>query len=269
MNTRIPMIVNWPATWSKIQTFEKCPWEFYLKEGSKFITGKAEIPFATNKYMQRGEQKHDLYEQAAFSISNGCSIPDKTRQHPLWNDYVGNIITNLMAIYPNVSIEEKFGIDFDWRVWSVNKYWEPDKSLFDNRMMFLRTKLDLILLNADRWKEPTHAVVIDYKSGKARKAEACGQLGLYALTAFCRWPSLQRVDCHYIFVDHNSRQDEVYYSWNVPDLKAYFVDRILKIHRYLQSASTQIPFNDCNPSDQNCYWCPADVNQCPHYKVAF
>jgi hypothetical protein len=256
----VPMLFDWPVTWSKIQMFKTCHWKFYLHEGSKFITGKAEIPFSTNRAMQLGEEKHDLYEKAAFSLKNGNGIPQALRQSPLWNDYVGGIIAQLMAIYPDVSIEEKLGLDSTWRAWALGKYWQPDKSLFGNRKMLIRTKFDLALFNACIWEEPTHALIVDYKSGKARKADANGQLALYALTAFCSWPSLERIDCTYIFVDHNARQDEVYYKSNIPDLKQTFADYTLEIQQYLKEASTKLLFNDCTVG--SCHWCSATVNQC-------
>jgi len=256
----VPMIVDWPATWSKWNMFNTCHWKFYLHEGSKFITGKAVIPFATNRAMQLGEQKHELYERAASSLQNGYKIPEALQQNPLWNPKIGEIISGLIGLYPNPVVEQKLGVDSTWRAWSLGEYWGPDKSLFGDRKMLFRAKFDFSVFNDSIWKEPTHGVIIDYKSGKVRKEEIGKQLALYALIAFCRWPSLQRVDCSYLFVDHNVRQDQIYYDHDVPGLKRLFAQRALGMQQYLLESSKQLPISDVNAG--NCYWCAATMNQC-------
>ncbi len=254
----VPMIVDWPATWSKILIFLTCHWRFWLQEGSKFVTGKADIPFATNRAMQLGEAKHDLYEKAARSYIQGKGTPENVDLNPLWNPYIGSLIWRLIGVYSTISIEEKIGISSDWRAWSLGKYWNPDKVAFGNKKMLLRTKMDLVLLNTEI--NPTHAVIADYKSGKARKQDTYGQLALYALVAFCKWPTLQRVDCVYIFVDHNKRQEEFFLRSQYDELKTYFIKQILEIQHYLKDASIRIPAGDCTPG--NCHWCPATKEQC-------
>lgn len=254
----VPMIVDWPATWSKILMFITCRWKFWLHEGSKFITGAADIPFATNVAMQRGEAKHDLYERAARIMLESTLLPKSISENPLWNGYIGGIIRKLLWVYPHTSTEEKIGVDSTWQSWSLGEYWSPDKVAFGNRKMLLRTKMDLVLFNAAT--DPTHAVIVDYKSGKPRKAEGLGQLALYALAAFCKWPTLQQINCVYIFVDHNIRDEQVYLKQSLPDLKTHFTNQILEIQQYLKNASLKIPAGDCTPG--NCHWCAATKEQC-------
>ena len=120
--------------------------------------------------------------------------------------------------------------------------------------------MDLALFNKN--SEPTHSVVIDYKSGKVRIPTGWGQLALYALIMFCKYPTLERVDCVYIFVDHNKRYEEVYLKHDLFKLKEFFASQVLQLQSYLKAATTKIPIDDKTPG--NCHWCAATPEQCEH-----
>ncbi len=258
IQTEVPMIVDWPATWSKILLFLTCHWKFWLQEGSKFVTGKADIPFSTNRAMQLGEAKHDLYEIAVKTIHMGLQVSNAVTNNPLWNPRIGEIIEALLSEYQCATTEKKIGLDSTWGAWSLGEYWNPNKVAFGSRKMLLRTKMDFVLLN--NFDSPTHAVIVDWKSGKARKPGTLGQLALYALVAFCKWPTLGLVDCAYIFVDHDRKDVKRYYRTDLPALKNHFTSQILTIQQYLKDASTKIPTGDCTPG--NCHWCAATKEQC-------
>jgi hypothetical protein len=259
----VEMIEDWPATWTKIGTYQTCHYRFWLQEGSKYVTGKAEVPFTSNKATELGEKKHDLYERAANTLRQGYLIGEITKNNPLWNPEVGSIIEGLMKIYSHPFIEQKIGIDSTWRPWSLNDYWQPDSKLFGNRKMLVRAKFDLCLLNDSPYLEPTEGLILDYKSGKVRLPETWEQLALYALTAFCRWPKLNYITCIYLWVDHNSYYQQVFTRQeHFLLLKAFFVDQIMQIQHYLHISKTGIQRADKTPG--NCHWCNATSAQCEY-----
>jgi len=260
--TEVPMETNWPATWSKLSTYAACPWKFWLTDASKYVTGNAIIPFTSNRATELGEKKHALYESAAFSLKNGCRVPEDIQKNPLWNAKVGRALESMMQSYSDAIIEEKIGIDAKWQAWSLNNYWQPAAKLFGTNKMLIRAKFDLGLFNKAPYGShaPTHGILIDYKSGKPRKPELWGQLALYAMVSMCRWPTLNVVDCIYIFLDHDAKYEQRYQRSQLLHLKAYFLAKILEVQHYIHMSESEPQVNSMTPT--KCNWCNATKDQC-------
>ena len=133
-----------------------------------------------------------------------------------------------------VSTEGEWAYDSDWApvAWADTRAW-------------LRMKLDALV-----HLSPTHAVVIDYKTGRraGNEVKHAEQGQLYQLGTFFRFPDLEQIDVEFWYTD----QDELIHSHFKRDqgMRFYrgFNDRGIKV-----TTMTEFP---AKPNIFNCRWCP-------------
>lgn len=131
-----------------------------------------------------------------------------------------------------VICEEEWGFDRDWRVCSWRGAW-------------LRLKCDAVCHLSS-----SHAVVIDYKSGKrfGNEVKHAIQLQLYALCALIRYPELEQVTCELWYLDQNEL--------------ASFTMRRSQMGKYLKMFDskgrkfTEDTVFKPNPNVESCRYCP-------------
>lgn len=125
--------------------------------------------------------------------------------------------------------------------WAFDTDWNP----VDWKTGWLRVKLDASVILT-----PTHAVVVDYKTGKrfGNEIKHGQQLELYALSSLIRYPEVEHVTCElwYLDFDEIARLDVTRDSFKRL-LKAY--DR--RFHR-MTSAKEFPP----SPNLESCRYCP-------------
>lgn len=239
---------NFITTWTKSQTYQACPRQFWLLYGSKHVLGKPEIPFKTNKYLEAGKKKHRLMERYAEKYN--------TPSDPLWQVWWGDFIDRTVRECPNLLIEEKIGVDYSWGTHSLGDYYKPLFG-FDPSKIMIHGAIDLIAT-----KEPParaeEAVVVDWKSGKPRRSEVAGQLAMYALMVLLRYrKNMKKISCLYVFLDHKKFQKQIWESKDLPFLQSAFDERVSELQNAFHSSRF-----DPTPESKKCYWCPAEKHHC-------
>ena len=257
------------ATHSKLSKFRDCPRKFWLLDGSKHINGKAVIPFQTNKAMTEGGEKHELMHTAGLSLKLGREFPVFSSPH--WKGWWEVFLRRLVKGWAACLFEEKIGVSNDWHAWDLEKYYAVrDKKEFysdPSRRMIVRGAIDAMFFDKSAYEAPENVLAVDWKSGKPRKSEdEFGQTALYALMIFCKWPSVQKVECLYVFLDHKKFDGPVTYTRDkhMTAIANHYLNQIAEVDNtflMLSSVDLETAFY---PTPGSCHWCPATRRHCQH-----
>jgi RecB family exonuclease len=173
-------------TWSysRLVDFEQCKLRAKLKYIDRIPEPDRELPPGKTEHANdRGTRIHEAAER--FVRGEAELIPElkafSAEFHDLRDKYKQGL----------VSLEGE---------WAVNKDWEPVP--WNDRDAWARIKLDAFVRMSK-----THAVVIDYKTGKkfGNEIKHAEQTQLYQLAAFLRYPELELIDVELWYTD----QDEL------------------------------------------------------------
>jgi hypothetical protein len=173
-------------TWSysRLVDFEQCKLRAKLKYIDRIPEPDRELPLGKTEHANdRGTRIHEAAER--FVRGEAELIPElkafSAEFHDLRDKYKQGL----------VSLEGE---------WAVNKDWEP--VAWNDRDAWARIKLDAFVRMSK-----THAVVIDYKTGKkfGNEIKHAEQTQLYQLAAFLRYPELELIDVELWYTD----QDEL------------------------------------------------------------
>lgn len=131
-----------------------------------------------------------------------------------------------------VICEEEWGFDRNWNVSDWRKAW-------------LRLKCDAVC-----FLDPSHAVVIDYKTGKrfGNEVKHAIQLQLYALCALIRYPELEQVTCELWYLDQNELASFT--------MKRSQMSKYLKLFDQKGRKFTEDTVFKPNPNVESCKYCP-------------
>lgn len=226
MKTDTPVITS--SSFSRIEVFDKCKFQAYLKYGLKIPEPDRPLPPGKLEHANdRGTRIHT----AAEEFINGKNKTGKLIRELLTFEEEFN---HLRALFPQ-------GIVHLEGEWGMTKDWEP----CDWRVAWLRLKLDAIVHMSEE-----EAIAIDFKSGKrfGNEIKHAEQLALYQLVTFLRYPKLKVVhtELWYTDVDHLER-------------KTYERERGLRMLRTFDSrfkrmtSATEFP---PNPNRFSCQYCP-------------
>ena len=139
---------------------------------------------------------------------------------------------NSIKNYPAIESEQLWGCNWEFKP-SRGPIW---------------SKLDALCFMDE---EKTEALVVDYKTGKKYGNEvAHHQQGqLYALVAFLRYPSIERIDVEFWYVDHDIRTEPATYlrDRDVPRLQVKWRQKFM-----------EMDLEDEYPEEPGwwCKWCP-------------
>lgn len=131
-----------------------------------------------------------------------------------------------------VVCEEEWGFDRNWNVSDWKRAW-------------LRLKCDAVC-----FLDSTHAVVIDYKTGKrfGNEVKHAIQLQLYALCALIRYPELEQVTCELWYLDQNELA--------AFSMKRSQMGKYLKLFDNKGRKFTEDTIFKPNPNVESCKYCP-------------
>lgn len=134
--------------------------------------------------------------------------------------------------------------------WAVNEDWEP--VAWNSNAAWARIKLDAFVRLS-----PTHAVVIDYKTGKkfGNEIKHAEQTQLYQLAAFLRYPELETIDVELWYTDQDDLTHMKY-------SRAQGI-RFFKNFNQRGIAMTTADSFPPNPNVFSCKWCPYSSHN-PH-----
>ena len=218
-----------PLSFSSINTFDTCPKQFHHLYILK------DVRSATTEANLWGTKCHKQLEEY-IKENKEITEPAARRGVPY--------ITAARKSLPGCAehVEWKWGLATDWG--STKFFGDP----------MLRGVIDYLALSEDQ----TKAVVVDWKFGK--KKEDLRQLSLFALSAFCHFPTVRKIRTIYAWL---KTADEA------PTVKDYVRADMERLKRdWLESIETvrdrlEVDSFPPKPSGLCRGWCP--VESCTHY----
>ncbi len=226
------MIQSWSN--SKLGDFEKCKHLAWLKHDKRIPEPERPLPPGKTEHANdRGTRVHDGLEMYVSHESDFLPIEAEK--------YFGPQIDLLRVMYADelVDLEGEWGMDEDWEI-------APWKSAW------LRLKLDALV-----HFDPTHALVIDYKTGRkfGNEIKHGEQLQLYQLVTFLRFPELEKVTAELWYIDTGDVTSTTFTRAQGLRFKNNF-------HRRGQALVSCTDFPP-NPNKFSCKWCPyLDTEHC-------
>ena len=214
-------------SYSRLVDFEQCKLRAKLKYIYRIPEPARPLPPGKTEHANdRGTRIHDAAER--FVRGGVELLPElksfSTEFHDLRNKYEHGM----------VSLEGE---------WAVNKDWEP--VAWGDRDAWARIKLDAFVRLSK-----THAVVIDYKTGKkfGNEIKHAEQTQLYQLAAFLRYPELETIDVELWYTD----QDDLTHMKYTRSQGMRFFQNFNQRGIAMTSAEEFPP----SPNVFACKWCP-------------
>ena len=222
-------------SYSKLLDFEQCRYRFRLKHIDK-------IPEEKHEAADRGTAIHTMAEN--FVLGKTKSLPTELLKFD--DDFLA---LRQRYVEGRVSLEGEWGFDKEWLLTNYRTAW-------------LRMKADAVMF--DKPKEPTYAIVIDYKTGKkwGNEIKHGEQVQLYALATAIRNPSVMNIRVELWYLDKDELTPVDYTRKHVMSFVKPFNARALKIDKAFESNKFEP-----NPNVFTCQYCPYGPNkgkQCEH-----
>ena len=219
------MINSWSH--SKLTDFDKCKRMFWLKHDQRIPEPERPLPPGKTEHAnERGTRVHDNCE--GYVRGEHDALAPEAEKH------FGIQLDLMRALYADglVSLEGEWGMDSDWETTAWKGAW-------------LRLKLDAMVM-----VDKTHAIVIDYKTGRkfSNEVKHAEQLQLYQLVTFLRYPFLEKVTAELWYLYHNEVTSFTYTRAQGLRFKDGFNRRGI-------AALSQIAYPP-NPNIHSCKWCP-------------
>ena len=219
------MINSWSH--SKLTDFDKCKRMFWLKHDQRIPEPERPLPPGKTEHAnERGTRVHDNCE--GYVRGEHDALAPEAEKH------FGIQLDLMRALYADglVSLEGEWGMDSDWETTAWKGAW-------------LRLKLDAMVM-----VDKTHAIVIDYKTGRkfSNEVKHAEQLQLYQLVTFLRYPFLEKVTAELWYLDQNEVTSFTYTRAQGLRFKDGFNRRGI-------AALSQIAYPQ-NPNIHSCKWCP-------------
>lgn len=214
-------------SFSRLSDFEQCKLRAKLKYIDRIPEPERPLPKGKTEHANdRGTRIHDAGERF---VRGGVEFPEELEKfraefHELRDKYAKG----------EVSLEGE---------WAVNKDWEP--VAWASRDAWARIKLDAFVRISK-----THAVVIDYKTGRrfGNEVKHAEQTQLYQLAAFLRYPELEHIDVELWYLD----QDEL------APMRYTRAQGMRYFKNFNDRATVMTTTEDFPPSPNifSCKWCP-------------
>ena len=219
------MINSWSH--SKLTDFDKCKRMFWLKHDQRIPEPERPLPPGKTEHAnERGTRVHDNCE--GYVRGEHDALAPEAEKH------FGIQLDLMRALYADglVSLEGEWGMDSDWETTAWKGAW-------------LRLKLDAMVM-----VDKTHAIVIDYKTGRkfSNEVKHAEQLQLYQLVTFLRYPFLEKVTAELWYLDQNEVTSFTYTRAQGLRFKDGF-------NRRGVAALSAISFPPASNA-HSCRWCP-------------
>lgn len=209
-------ITSW--SFSALQVFESCKYHSKLARLDR-------VPDLQPK--TAADRGTAIHQEAEDYVTGKATFTNNLR-------FFKDDLTALAAHYTagRVVCEQEWGFDEKWVCTDWKSAW-------------LRLKCDAVC-----FLDPTHAVVIDYKTGKrfGNEIKHSEQLQLYAVTALIRYPDLEQVTCELWYFDQNELASFTMKRSQLPKYLRLFDKRGMAM-------TTETEFKP-NPNIYSCKYCP-------------
>lgn len=211
---------------SRLAEFEKCKFKVWLKNVERIEEPERPLPAGKMEHANdRGSRVHDECEQYVDGRSD--YMPAEAERH------FAHHLDLLRILYAEgqVSLEGEWGMDRNWEPTDWAKAWH-------------RCKLDAIVRPSK-----THAIVIDYKTGKkwGNEIKHGEQMQLYLLNSFLRFPELEHVRTELWYLDLGETTVQEMTRSQALRFKSNFDRR-----GHAVTSCTEFP---PNPNKFSCRWC--------------
>ncbi len=228
------MIGNLPTwSYSRLEVFEKCAYQAYLKYIAKKEEGHDEKRDAA---LKKGRDTHDDAEK--YVRGELDKLPKGLQK---FADKFVNARAAFATRPDDVEMEEDWGFTKDW---TTTGWWDDD--------VWLRVKLDYL-----EWLDPekTAVWIKDYKTGRkdGNEVKHSQQMQLYVVATFMRYPDVQVVKATFEYLDHGKVTTRTYSRKQAMGFMANFDRR----GKALTEATKFTP----KPSRIACRWCPFGPNK--------
>lgn len=175
------MIRSW--SYSRLAVFEQCKFRAKLQFIDRVPEPERPLPQGKTEHANdRGTRIHEACE--AFVRGTG-PMPVEAGKH--FADELNSLRTAFESGI--VSLEGEWGFDREWNPCDYNA-----------KEVWCRIKGDAVV-----WRSPSHAVVIDYKTGKkfGNEVKHAEQVQLYALAVLLRFPKVETVTVELWYFDQD------------------------------------------------------------------
>lgn len=228
-------IKSW--SYSRLTVFEQCPLRAKLAFLDKVSEPDRPLPPGKTEHANdRGTRIHDAAEKF---VRGGVKLVHELKAFE-------EEFLKLRELYA----EGKVSLEGEW---AIDKDWEPVG--YHDRDVWARIKLDAFVQLSD-----THAVVIDYKTGKrfGNEIKHGEQTQLYQLASFLRYPHLETIDVELWYTDI----DEIH---KMRFTKAQGLRFFQNFDRRGKAITSETKF-PANPNIFSCKWCPYGPKGTGHCK---
>lgn len=221
------IIKTW--SYSRLSIFEQCKLRAKLAYIDRIPEPERPLPPGKTEHANdRGTRVHEAAELFVKNENRIELLPELRHFAPEYE--------KLRALYK----EGKVSLEGEW---AVDKYWTP--VAWNAPDAWARMKLDAFVRLT-----PSHAVVIDFKTGRrfGNEVKHAEQGQLYQLAAFVRYPDIEKIDVEFWYTDQNElTRTSFTRSQGLRFLPAY-ERRGLAV-----TETTDFP---ANPNAFSCKWCP-------------
>jgi len=207
------------ASYSRLLDFESCRLKAYFKHVERIPDPRPSIA---------ADRGTDIHNRTELFIRGQGEMPKETSKH--YKDEALSLKQHFEA--GNASLEGEWAFDHDWQPTDWKGGW-------------FRLKADAVV-----HLTKTHAVVVDYKTGKrfGNEIKHGEQLQLYALAVFIREPLVERITAELWYFDQNELA-----SYNVTRQQGL---RCLKGFDNRARKMTEAKDFKPNPNGYSCRLCP-------------
>ena len=214
-------------SFSRLSDFEQCKLRAKLKYIDRIPEPERPLPHGKTEHANdRGTRIHDAAERY---IRGGVELIPELQKFAV---ELGDLRKKFA--HGMVSLEGEWAVDKDWNpvAWSSSDVWA-------------RIKLDAFVRLSK-----THAVVIDYKTGKkwGNEIKHAEQTQLYQLAAFLKYPELEIIDVELWYTDQDDLTHTKYTRAQGMRFFKNFNDR--------GNAMTNATDFPPSPNIFACKWCP-------------
>lgn len=223
------------VSFSRLAEFEGCSWRTKLKIIDKIPEPERPLPPGKTEHANdRGTRVHNEIE---LYVRGRGKFPVEAKAFEVEINSLKNSFNQ-----GRVSLEGE---------WGFNQQWEPCD--YNAPEVWIRVKCDAVI-----HMSKTHAVVVDYKTGRkfGNEVKHADQLQLYAVAAMIRFPELETIDVELWYLD----QDEITQASKPVSKWLRHLKPFDSRFKRMSNATTFKPASN----KFSCKWCPYKGNACEY-----
>ncbi len=216
-------------SYSKISTFDSCPFKYKLK-----YIDKIKVPFEDSATFEKGKFIHSLFEFYPDIPEFEFKFKQVEEQKQSYVLLVENLFKSnkvLKFLYSDSVLhyrEKQFYLDND-----LKEVPTRDVAFIDGIIDYVGKYKDTLLL-------------VDWKSGKTQKYASLDQLKFYSLWAFNNY-DIEKIQVSLFFVEQNEVKIEIISRSDYENIKSYYFNKINTIENETEFKKNR---------SKSCEYCP-------------